>query len=225
MRPIAYPLLLALVPLTGIALLSPERMATPRYVLAGVGLLAPVIGYTFALPIEALARRTPRVYGWALRAGAVAIVIAALMVTGHTVWGGPGDDLRAAYTFVAAHEGPDEAIVAQHPPITALLAGQSGYYLIPGLPTPEVRVKDGAYVDPWTGSPLAFRKQDLCQLLDTHERVWIVALGGQLSRLQPDAQALISSRFLVRYAEEDAGDPFDNSMRVLEGEGPCHRDR
>jgi 4-amino-4-deoxy-L-arabinose transferase-like glycosyltransferase len=222
LRPVAYPLLLSLVPLAGIALLSPEHLATPRYVLAGVGMLAPVIGLTFALPADVFAAHGPWLAGRALRAGTVAIIITALLFSGQSIWDAPRDDLRAAYTYLASNHGPDEAIVAQHPPIVEMLAAQSAYYLIPGLPTPEVRVKDGAYIDPWTGNPLAFRGRELCELLDTHDRVWIVALGGQLSRLEPEARVLLTDRFRVGYAEQDAGDLFGQGMRVIHGEGPCH---
>lgn len=222
LRTVAYPLLLALVPLAGISLLSPEHLATPRYLLAGLAMLAPVIGLTFTLPADALSVHAPRLVGCALRAGTAVIMITALLFSGHAIWESPEEDLRAAYAYVAAKHGPDDAIVAQHPPIVEMLAHRSAYYLIPGLPTPEVRVKDGAYVDPWTGNPVAFRARELCELLNTHERVWVVALGGQLSRLEAEAEVLLTDRFQVGYAEEDAGDLFGKGVRVLQGEGPCH---
>ena len=222
MQQAAYPLLLALVPLISITILSPASLATPRYTLAAVGMLAPVIGCTFALSIQSLTSQASIAIRRTANGGLIGIMVCAMTIGLVSFPTDISADLHTAYAYVAENQGPDAAIVAQHPPITAMMTGQFGHYLIPGLPTPEVRVKDGRYVDPWIGSPLAFREFEICQLLASHERVWIIALGGQLSRLEPEAKDLILNRFQVLYAEEDAGNPFGRNIRVLEGHGPCH---
>ena len=213
LRGVAMPLLGALLPLALFAIARPAVLSVPRYFLPAVAMLAPVIGNTLAVPVDALGQRLRLPWQHAWRLALVAIAGGALLFAGRPVWGEPLDDLEAAYRYVAARREPGEVLVTQNPVIASLVAGDPGHYFASRLSQISVITHNGRVMDRWTGSPVIATRESMCRLLDGTDAVWLIISGDLLSQAEAPLRVLVRARFTLQYSEA--------FMQVFVAREPC----